>query len=179
MSRVGKKPIIIPEKTEVIYKDREITVKSKNGTLKKQINTNVDLKIENNTITVIPLDNSKQTNAFQGMTRSLINNMVTGVSEGFKKTIEINGIGYRAEGKGKNIVLNIGFSKPVEYELPEGITAEVDKKNNITLSGIDNELLGMTAAKIRQLRPPEPYKGKGIKYADEYIQRKAGKTGTK
>ena len=113
------------------------------------------------------------------MTRSLVANMVIGVDKGFQKVLEINGIGYRASLSGNTIVLNLGFSHPVNFELPKGISAAVDKNNTVTLTGIDKELLGQTAASIRSLRPPEPYKGKGIKYADEYIQRKAGKTGTK
>jgi large subunit ribosomal protein L6 len=124
-------------------------------------------------------DSSRKTVALQGMTRSLINNMVIGVSQGFERVLEINGIGYRAEAKGKSIVFNLGYSHPIDFPLPEGISATVDKANTVKLTGIDKQLVGQTAARIRQLRPPEPYKGKGVKYAEEYIQRKAGKTGTK
>lgn len=179
MSRVGKKPIPVSGKTKITYKDRVITVQGENGTLTRTIHPNVDLAIENDTITVTMENETQGNRALQGLTRSLVDNMVTGVSTGFKKVLEINGIGYRASLSGNTIVLNLGFSHPINFELPKGIAAEVDKNNTVTLSGIDKELLGQTAASIRSLRPPEPYKGKGIKYADEYVQRKAGKTGTK
>ncbi len=179
MSRVGKKPIVIPDKTTVAYSDGTVTVKGKNGTLTQTIHPKVDLKIENNQIAVTPKDNNRKTIALQGMVRSLLNNMVQGVSQGFERALEINGIGYRAEAKGKSIVFNLGYSHPIDFPLPQGIEAKVEKNNVVRLTGFDKQLLGQTAAQIRQLRPPEPYKGKGIKYAEEYIQRKAGKTGTK
>lgn len=178
MSRIGKKPIQIPEKSKISYKDRVITVEGPKGSLDRVIHDDVDLTIDENTINVVADLNKKNASAFMGMTRALVANMVTGVTEGFSRTLEINGIGYRAELKGKTLVLNLGYSHPIDFELPEGIDAKVEK-TNITLSGIDKELLGHVAASIRRLRPPEPYKGKGIKYADEYIQKKAGKTGTK
>ena len=128
-------------------------------------------------VTMIRADRS--TRAFQGLTRSLVANMIHGVNEGFERVLEINGIGYRAQVKGKTIVLNLGFSHPVNFDLPEGVTASIDRNSVIKLTGIDKELLGQTAAAIRQLRPPEPYKGKGVKYAEETIRKKAGKTGTK
>ncbi len=179
MSRVGKKPISIPEKTKVSYKDRVVTIQGANGTLTQQIHPKIDLNIDDQTIAVVMSDNDRKTVALQGMTRSLLNNMVEGVSKGFERVLEINGIGYRAEAKGKSIVFNLGFSHPIDFPLPEGVSATVDKNNTVKLAGIDKQLVGQTAARIRQLRPPEPYKGKGIKYAEEYIQRKAGKTGTK
>lgn len=179
MSRVGKKPIPVSGKTKITYKDRVITVQGENGTLTRTLHPNVDLSMENDMITVTMENETQENRALQGLTRSLVANMVTGVSTGFKKVLEINGIGYRASLSGNTIVLNLGFSHPINFELPKGIAAEVDKNNTVTLSGIDKELLGQTAASIRSLRPPEPYKGKGIKYADEYVQRKAGKTGTK
>ena len=179
MSRVGKKPIPVPEKTKITYKDRVITVQGEKGTLTRTIHPNVDLEIENDTITVTMQAETQENRALQGLTRSLVDNMVTGVAKGFEKVLEINGIGYRASLSGNTLVLNLGFSHPVNFELPDGIAATVDKNNTVTLSGINKELLGQTAASIRSLRPPEPYKGKGIKYADEYVQRKAGKTGTK
>ena len=179
MSRVGKKPIPVPGKTKTDYKDRVITVKGEKGTLARSINPNVDLEIEKDTIKVTMIKETKSNRALQGLTRSLVANMVTGVHKGFEKVLEINGIGYRASLSGNTIVLNLGFSHPVNFELPEGISAKVDKNNTVRLSGINKELLGQTAASIRSLRPPEPYKGKGIKYAEEYVQRKAGKTGTK
>lgn len=178
MSRIGKKTIIIPDKTKVTYSDRVIKVQGAKGTLEREIHPSVDVKIDDAEMTVVPLDDSRQTNAFRGMTRALISNMVTGVNTGFNKVLEINGIGYKAEVKGKMVVLSLGFSHPVEFNLPEGIDAQVEK-NLLTISGIDKAVVGETAAKIRMLRPPEPYKGKGIKYQDETIQRKAGKTGTK
>jgi len=179
MSRVGKKPIPVPEKAQVTYKDRVITIKGEKGTLTRKIHPNVELEIDKQSIQVAIPTQDKNTRALQGLTRSLVANMVTGVTAGFTRVLEINGIGYRAEAKGKSILLNLGYSHPIDFELPEGISATVDKNNVITLSGIDNEILGQTAASIRQLRPPEPYKGKGIKYAEERIQKKAGKTGTK
>lgn len=178
MSRVGKKPVSIPEKTKVSYKDRTVTVEGKNGTLKQEIHPAVDLKIEKDEIQVVMESDDRKTRALQGMTRSLVNNMILGVSQGFERDLEINGIGYRAEAKGKSILFNLGYSHPIDFVLPQGVSAKVDK-NKVKLTGIDKQLLGETAARIRQLRPPEPYKGKGIKYAEEYIQRKAGKTGTK
>ena len=179
MSRIGKKPIKIPEKTTVTYKNKIITVKGKNGSLTQTIHADVDLKIEESEIYVFPIKQNRKTIALQGMTRSVINSMVVGVSEGFERILEINGIGYRAEAKGKNVIFNLGYSHPIDFPLPEGIKATVEKNNVVKLAGIDKQLLGQTAAQIRQLRPPEPYKGKGIKYAEEHIMRKAGKTGTK
>ncbi len=179
MSRIGKKPISVPEKTTLTYKDRVLTVKGAKGTLSQTIHPAVELAMEDGVVSVSCINDDRQSRAFQGMTRSLIDNMVTGVSKGFERVLEINGIGYRAELKGKQIVLSLGFSHPVEFDLPEGINAEVEKNTIIKLSGIDKEVLGRTAAKIRGIRPPEPYKGKGVKYAEERIQRKAGKTGTK
>jgi large subunit ribosomal protein L6 len=179
MSRVGKKPITIPDKIKVSYKERVVTVQGKNGTLTQEIHPAVDVKIEKDEINVVSNDQSRKTVALQGMTRSLLNNMVTGVSQGFERVLEINGIGYRAEVKGKSIVFNLGYSHPIDFPLPEGVSAQVDKNNVVKINGIDKQLIGQTAARIRQLRPPEPYKGKGIKYAEEHIMRKAGKTGTK
>ena len=179
MSRVGKKPIPVPEKTKLTYTDGILTVEGQKGRLTRTIHPEVNLQIEGDTIRVTPLKETKTNLALQGMTRSLVSNMLVGVNTGFEKVLEIVGIGYRAEVKGNTLVLNLGFSHPVHYELPEGITAAVDRNNVLKLSGIDKEKLGQTAASIRRLRPPEPYKAKGIKYANEYIRRKAGKTGTK
>lgn len=179
MSRVGKKPITIPEKTEVSLKADIITVKGPKGTLSRQIHPEVKLEISDTEIVAVIDSQDRKKRALQGLVRSLVANMVTGVSTGFERVLQINGIGYRAEAKGKSVLFNLGYSHPIDFPLPDGITAEVDKNNTVKLMGIDKELLGQTAASIRQLRPPEPYKGKGIKYADEYIQRKAGKTGTK
>jgi large subunit ribosomal protein L6 len=179
MSRIGKKPIPIPDKTKVTFKDGVVTVQGKNGTLTQAVHTDVALKIEKDVINVIPASQDRKTVALQGMTRSILGSMVIGVSQGFERVLEINGIGYRAEAKGKSIVFNLGYSHPIDFALPEGISATVEKNNVVKLAGIDKQLLGQTAARIRQLRPPEPYKGKGIKYAEEHIIRKAGKTGTK
>ena len=179
MSRIGKKPIPIPDKTKVTFKDGVVTVQGKNGTLSQSVHNDVALKIEDNVINVIPADQNRKTVALQGMTRSILGSMVIGVSQGFERILEINGIGYRAEAKGKSIVFNLGYSHPIDFPLTDGISATVEKNNVVKLSGIDKQLLGQTAARIRQLRPPEPYKGKGIKYAEEHIIRKAGKTGTK
>jgi large subunit ribosomal protein L6 len=179
MSRVGKKPIAIPEKTQVSLKADILTVKGPKGTLTRQIHPGVTLDIDDTEIKVVIDNQDRKSRAIQGLVRSLVANMTEGVSVGFERLLQINGIGYRAEAKGKSVLFNLGYSHPIDFPLPDGITAEVDKNNSVKLMGIDKELLGQTAASIRQLRPPEPYKGKGIKYADEYIQRKAGKTGTK
>lgn len=179
MSRVGKVPITIPEKTKITYKDNIITVQGEKGTLTRSIHSAVDLKISDGMIGVNIVNDDRTSRALRGLMRSLVANMVTGVSKGFQRILEINGIGYRAMVSGKSIEFNLGYSHPIKFDLPEGITASIDKKNIITLTGIDKELLGHTAASIRRLRPPESYKGKGIKYAEERIQRKAGKAGTK
>jgi len=179
MSRVGRKPIPIPDKTKITYENRLLTVAGQKGTLSRSIHPAVDLNIDDNVMDVTLISDDRNSRALQGLTRSLAANMIIGVNEGFERVLQINGIGYRAEVKGKQIVLYVGYSKPVEFDLPEGITAIVEKNNMIKLSGIDKEKVGLTAAAIRRIRPPEPYKGKGIKYAEEYIRRKAGKTGTK
>jgi large subunit ribosomal protein L6 len=179
MSRVGKKPIAIPDKAKINYKDGVISVQGDKGKLERTIHPSIDLKIGDGSIQVFMIKETRVNRALQGMTRSLVANMVNGVTKGFDRVLEINGIGYRAELKGKTIVLNLGYSHPINFDLPDGISAAIDKNTIIKLSGIDKELLGQTAASIRRLRPPEPYKGKGIKYAEEYIHRKAGKTGTK
>jgi large subunit ribosomal protein L6 len=179
MSRVGKKPISIPDKATISYREKFLTVKGEKGTLSRQIHPAVDLDIQDNVITVTVNKDSRVNRAFQGMTRSLVDNMIRGVTQGFERVLMINGIGYRASVSGNSLTLNIGYSNPVTFQLPEGVSAAVDKNNVIKLSCVDKEKLGQTAAAIRRLRPPEPYKGKGIKYAEEYIRRKAGKTGTK
>ncbi|MBW1758757.1 MAG: 50S ribosomal protein L6 [Deltaproteobacteria bacterium] len=178
MSRVGKKPISIPDNSKISYDNRVITVQGEKGTLKRTVHPDVDLKIEDKILSVTLDKDTRINKALQGLTRSLIANMITGVSKGFDRQLEINGIGYRAELKGKSIVFNLGYSHPINFDLPDGVSATVDK-TIVKLTGIDKELLGHTAAAIRRLRPPEPYKGKGIKYVEERIQRKAGKTGTK
>jgi large subunit ribosomal protein L6 len=179
MSRVGKKPIPVPDKTKLTYSDRILTVEGGKGKLTRTIHPAVDLVIEDGVILVSISDDQRKTRALQGLTRSLVNNMITGVNQGFERVLEINGIGYRAELNGKQITFHLGYSRPVQFDLPEGVEAVIDRNNIIKLSGINKELLGQAAASIRRLRPPEPYKGKGIKYAEEHIRKKAGKTGTK
>ena len=169
--------IPIPEKTKITYENRIITVQGAKGTLTRSIHPAVDLKIEDGVLNVVLLEDKRTSRALQGLTRSLVANMIIGVNDGFERLLIINGIGYRAELKGKTIVLNVGFSNPVEFELPEDISAAIERNTNIKLSGIDKEKLGRVAAAIRKIRPPEPYKGKGIKYADEHVRRKAGKAG--
>ncbi|MFO8113096.1 MAG: 50S ribosomal protein L6 [Desulfosalsimonadaceae bacterium] len=176
MSRVGKKPISKPEKTEFTFADRVLTVKGPKGQLSRKIHPDVDLNIEDDQILLSVRRNDKKTKAQWGTARALVANMVTGVSQGFERVLEINGIGYRAEVQGNSIELNLGYSHPIRFDLPEGISAQVEK-NTIRLSGIDKEKLGFAASSIRKFRPPEPYKGKGVKYQEEYIVRKAGKTG--
>ena len=176
MSRVGKKPIPVPEKTKIAFDNRVVTVEGTKGKLSRTIHPDVDLKIENDQIHLSIRRNDKQTKAQWGTARAVVANMVTGVSKGFERVLEINGIGYRAEVKGHVVDLNLGYSHPISFELPEGISAQVEK-NTIRWSGMDKEKLGFAASSIRKFRPPEPYKGKGIKYAEEHIVRKAGKTG--
>jgi large subunit ribosomal protein L6 len=179
MSRVGKAPVPIPDKTKITYANKSVTVEGEKGKLSISIHPAVDLKIEDGVMNVTMLTPDRRSRALQGLTRSLVANMITGVTKGFERNLEVNGIGYRAELSGKQIILNVGYSNPVAYNLPEGITATVAKNNNIKLLGIDKQKVGLAAAAIRRIRPPEPYKGKGIKYAEEHIRRKAGKTGTK
>ena len=179
MSRVGKAPIKIPDEVDITYKNRVITVSSQKGSLERSINPTVELNIEDGVISVYVVNDDRRSRAIQGLVRSLVSNMVIGVSKGFERVLEIHGIGYRAVLNDNRIEFNLGHSHPVNFDLPDGISATVDKKNVIRLSGIDKELLGHTAAAIRRLRPPERYKGKGIKYAEERIIRKAGKAGVK
>lgn len=179
MSRIGKKPIPIPGGVKVAFSGKTVAVEGPKGKLKREISDGIEVVIEADKILVNRGNTSKQTDALQGLTRTLVANMVEGVTKGFEKVLEINGVGYRAEVKGSMINLSLGYSHPVEYPLPQGIVAEVEKQTKITVKGIDKELVGATAAKIRSFRGPEPYKGKGIKYASERILRKAGKTGKK
>ena len=179
MSRVGKKPITVPGKTKITYSDRLLIVEGEKGKLSHTIHPAIDLSIKDGVMNVTMGTEDRTSRALQGLTRSLVANMIAGVSKGFERSLEINGIGYRAELSGKKLILHVGYSNPVAFDLPEGITATVEKNNNIKLFGIDKQKVGLAAAAIRRIRPPEPYKGKGIKYAEEHIQRKAGKTGTK
>ena len=175
MSRIGKLPIPVPKEAKVTYKDRTIRIEGPKGVLTREIHPRVELEIKDDAIDVTVSKDKDR--AVQGLVRSLVNNMVVGVTAGFERILEVNGIGYRATVSGSTLNLNLGFSHPVDFPLPKGVEADVDKNNNIKLTSFDKELLGQTAASIRSLRPPEPYKGKGIKYSDERIQRKAGKTG--
>ena len=180
MSRIGKLPITIPAGVDVkIGAENEVTVKGAKATLTRKLHPNMIIKAEGGVITVERPNEEKMNKALHGLTRTLINNMVVGVTEGFKKELEINGVGYRAQMQGKTLVLSLGFSHPIEYVAPEGITVEVPAPNKIIVSGANKEVVGETAAKIREYRLPEPYKGKGIKYIDEVIRRKEGKAGAK
>ncbi len=177
MSRIGNKPITVPEGVEVTVNDNVITVKGPKGTLTREIVTPITVAMEANTITVARPDDEPANKSLHGLMRALINNMVIGVKDEFKKELEINGVGYRAQKQGNKLVLTLGYSHPVEMVEPEGITFDVPNQNQIIVRGIDKELVGQTAAVVRSKRPPEVYRGKGIKYADEHIRRKEGKTG--
>ncbi len=179
MSRIGKLPIPIPKGVEVKLTENEITVKGTKGRLSQPIHPAVIVRVEDGVITVKNKYENKFSRSLWGLTRALISNMVEGVTKGFTRVLEINGVGYRADVQNRVLNLTLGFSHPVEFKLPEGIDASVDKQNRITLSGIDKALVGQTAARIRALRPCDPYKAKGIKYADEQIRRKVGKSGVK
>ncbi|UCD87929.1 MAG: 50S ribosomal protein L6 [Desulfobacterales bacterium] len=178
MSRVGKRPIPIPDNVNVAYDSHRLRVKGPKGELSRIIHAEVDLGVKEGLIHVIPSGKMKRVRALQGLTRTLIANMIVGVTQGFQRVLEVNGVGYRVDLKSNVLTLSLGFSHPVTYKLPEGISASVDK-NRIVLSGIDKELLGATAASIRRFRGPEPYKGKGVKYVEEQIKRKAGKSAAK
>ena len=180
MSRIGRLPIDIPAGAEVkVEANNKVTVKGPKGTLVKELPIEMDIKVENNQVIVSRPNDLKRMKSLHGLTRTLINNMVIGVTEGYKKTLEINGVGYRGQKQGKVLNLSLGYSHPVEMEDPEGIEVTMDGQNIIIVSGIDNEKVGQYAAEIREKRKPEPYKGKGIKYQDEVIRRKVGKTGKK
>ena len=176
MSRIGKKPIAIPAGVDVKLDGRTVTVKGSKTTLTTDVHPNITVKIEGDEIIVERPNDQKQNRALHGLTRSLIANMVEGVSNGFSKVLEVNGVGYRAAVQGNTLNLTVGYSHPVEMPVPEGLTAEVNG-NKITISGADKQKVGQFAAEVREKRPPEPYKGKGIKYADEHIRRKEGKAG--
>lgn len=178
MSRIGKMPVTIPEKVDVKIDGKMVTVKGAKGELSYEFTDMVEINNDGKEIVVKPVNESKQARSLWGTTRTLINNMVVGVSEGFTKTLEFEGVGYKAAAKGDTLVLNLGYSHPIDYKLPEGITAKVTK-NVIDISGSSKELVGFVAAKVRSFRPPEPYKGKGVRYQGEVILRKAGKSGGK
>ena len=180
MSRIGKMPITVPAGVEVtVAEGNVVTVKGPKGTLQQQFAQNMTINQEGAVITVSRSSEDGETRAKHGLTRSLLNNMVVGVTEGFKKTLEVNGVGYRVALEGNKLVMNLGYSHQVIMEAPAGITVEVPNPNLIIISGFDKQLVGQFAANVREKRRPEPYKGKGIKYSDEVIRRKVGKTGAK
>ena len=178
MSRIGKLPIPIPDKVSAQISGQHITVKGPKGTLEREIPEPIAIKQEGNEIVVNPTNNSRIGRQRHGLCRTLVANMVDGVSQGFQKRLLIQGVGYRAQAQGKKLTLNVGYSKPVEMEMPDGIDVAVENRNTeVIISGINKEIVGNIAATIRAVRPPEPYKGKGIRYSNEQIRRKAGKTG--
>lgn len=178
MSRIGKQPINIPEKVEIKLSGNDIEVKGPKGQLAYTFKNLVKIEKADKVLTVKPADESTEARAFWGLSRTLLSNMVNGVTTGFTRTLEFNGVGYKAAVSGTNLTLNLGYSHPIEYKLPTGVEAKVEK-NSIIFSGCDKELVGFVAAQVRSFREPEPYKGKGLKYSDETIIRKAGKTGAK
>ena len=178
MSRIGKLPVKIPEKVKVAVTGTTIKVEGPKGKMSFPFNPVVKVEVAGNEVRVTRPDESRLAKGLHGLTRTLVRNALDGVTKGYERTLEISGVGFKAELKGKSINFTLGFSHPVVFALPEGVTAEVDpKQTRVTIRGVDKHLLGLTAAKIRALRPPEPYKGKGIKYAEETIRRKEGKTG--
>jgi large subunit ribosomal protein L6 len=179
VSRIGKKPIEIPKGVTITKDGSSIKVKGPKGELERKVHPNITVEIKDDELVVTRPDDTKENKALHGLTRALIQNMVNGVLNVFTKTLDIVGVGYRAEMKGKNLLLNIGFSHPIYFQPPEGVALQTPAQTQIVISGIDKQLVGLVAAKIRSIRKPEPYKGKGIKYSDEQIQRKAGKTAGK
>ena len=179
MSRIGRKPIAVPSGVDVKIDGNHIAVKGPKGTLERDIHKDMTLALENGEILVTRPSDDKAHRALHGLTRSLVNNMVVGVTEGFSKTLEVNGVGYRAAKQGKDLVMNLGYSHQVIMSEIDGISIEVPAPNKIVISGPDKQKVGQFAENVREKRPPEPYKGKGIKYADEVIRRKVGKTGKK
>ena len=179
MSRIGKMPITIPKEVKVELNNNNIKISGERGTLESSFHPDMQVKIEEGKIFVSRPSENKFHRSLHGLSRTLINNMVEGVSSGFEKILEIQGVGYRAVLEGEKMVLQIGYSHPIEFDTPKGIEFEVEKQKIIKIKGIDKQLVGETAAKIRSLRKPEPYKGKGIRYIDEVVRRKVGKTGAK
>lgn len=180
MSRIGKMPIAVPQGVDItIANDNTVTVKGPKGTLERTLHADMIIKKEEGQVIVERPTEAKEHKALHGLTRTLINNMVIGVTEGFQKTLQINGVGYRCAKQGKKLTLTLGYSHPVEFEDTDDYTLEAPDPNTIVVKGINNQIVGQIAAVIREQRPPEPYKGKGIKYSDEVIRRKEGKTGSK
>jgi large subunit ribosomal protein L6 len=180
MSRIGKKPITIPKGVEIKVSKGVVHIKGAKGALEVKLMPGIDASVEDGNLSLTRVSEERQLRAFHGMNRALVANAVTGVSEGWQKKLEIVGIGYRAESKDKSVIFNLGYSHPIDFPVPEGISIEVDSKaNRMTVTGIDRQQVGQVAADIRRLRAPEPYKGKGIRYVGERIRRKAGKQGAK
>jgi large subunit ribosomal protein L6 len=179
MSRIGKQPIPVSAGIQIRIDGQHIVVKGNKGSLEREIISEIEVLLDGNEIIVNNRVENKKVNAFRGLTRTLINNMIIGVDQGFRKILIIEGVGYKANVTGKNLTLNVGFSNPVEFFLPEGVNATVDGNTKITLDSIDKDLLGLTASRIRSIRKPEPYKGKGIRYENEHIIRKVGKAAGK
>lgn len=179
MSRIGKQIIELPKGVEVNFSNGAVTVKGPKGTLNLPILHKIDLKIENNVVTVLVDEKIENANAFHGLYRSLINNMVIGCSKGFEKKLEMIGVGYRAAVKGSSLDLQLGFSHPTLLPIPEGITVTVEKHTQLTITGIDKQKVGQFAADVRSFRPPEPYQGKGVRYVGEYVRKKAGKSASR
>ena len=179
MSRIGKLPIEVPKGVKITFNNPLIQVDGPKGSLSRSIMEGVELELSETRIIVTRTNDSIESRSAHGLTRTLVNNMVTGVTKGFETALEISGVGYRAEVKGEVLNLSLGYSHPINFQLPKGITVEVDKMTKVLVKGIDKELVGQVSAKIRAFRGPEPYKGKGIKYTGETILRKAGKTGKK
>ncbi len=177
MSRIGRLPVAIPAGVDVKQDGQTLTIKGPKGQLVKTFHKDMQLTVQENEIIVVRPSDNKNHKALHGLTRSLIQNMVDGVTKGYEKTLDINGVGYRAQKQGNKLILNLGYSHPIEMVDPEGITVEIPANNKIIVKGIDKELVGEHAANIRKQRLPEPYKGKGIKYEDEYVRRKEGKAG--
>jgi large subunit ribosomal protein L6 len=179
VSRIGKVPIPIPSGVKINLENGTLKVTGPKGSLQHTLPAGVSVDITKETISVARADDHRKSRALHGLTRSIISNLVTGVTQGFERVLEITGVGYRSEVKGSTVVLSLGYSHPINFALPEGVTAKVDKQNRITLEGCDKQRVGEAAAKIRAFRPPEPYKGKGIKFAEERVRRKVGKTAAK
>ena len=179
MSRIGIQPVIVPKGVTVTVNENVLHVKGNKGELTQSFEPLVSIAVNGGEVQVSRANESKQAKSMHGLYRSLLNNMVAGVSQGFLKTLIINGVGYRAEVNGKILLLNLGYSNPIEYEIPDGVQLNVDGNTKVVVSGIDKALVGQVAAEIRKLRPPEPYKGKGIRYDNENVRRKVGKSGVK
>jgi large subunit ribosomal protein L6 len=179
MSRVGRRPVPLPSGVKVSLQDSTVYVEGPKGKLNRGIDSRMEVTIEDSVLHVVPREEGREARSMHGLTTTLIGNMVEGVSKGFVRDLEIIGVGYRAEVQGDSLMLNVGYSKPVSFPLPAGVSAKVEKQVNISLEAIDKELLGQTAADIRSVRPPEPYKGKGIRYKNERVRRKVGKAGAK